>query len=88
MSKYIIEFTKTFNKSFLKLEKKTQKQVKSAIANFLSNPNASDVIKLKGHKNSYRIRSGDYRIIFNQYDSKLLILFLEVKHRKEVYKDL
>jgi len=88
MSKYIIKFTKTFNKSFLKLEKKTQKQVKSAIANFLSNANASDVIKLKGHKDSYRIRSGDYRIIFNQYDSKLLILFLEVKHRKEVYKDL
>jgi len=88
MSKYIIEFTKTFNKSFSKLEKRTQAQVKSAIANFLNNADASDVIKLKGHKDSYRIRSGDYRIIFRQYDSKLLIVFVDVKHRKEVYKDL
>ncbi|HBG48442.1 MAG TPA: type II toxin-antitoxin system mRNA interferase toxin, RelE/StbE family [Cyanobacteria bacterium UBA9971] len=88
MSKYRIEFAKTFNKSLSKLEKETQKQVKTTIANFLNNANASDVIKLKGHKDSYRIRSGSYRIIFRQYDNKLLILFLDVKHRKEVYRDL
>lgn len=87
MNNYKIEFAKTFNKSILKLDKTTKKQIQSVIANFLSNAKNIDLIKLKGHQNLYRIRSGDYRIIFQQCDEVLILTFIEVKHRKEVYKD-
>ena len=36
----------------------------------------------------YRIRVGDYRILYEIYDEKLIILVLRVRHRKEVYKNL
>lgn len=88
MSKYSIEFSKTFNKSFSKLDKKKKDQIQSAIDNFLSNPGMVDIIKLKGNKDFYRIRSGDYRIIFKEYEDRLLIVFVDVKHRREAYRDL
>jgi len=88
MTKYNVEFAKNFDKSFSKLDKTVQKQIKDVISNFLNNAKNVDLIKLKGHKDYYRIRSGNYRIILKKYDDLLLIVFVDVKHRREVYKDL
>jgi mRNA interferase RelE/StbE len=87
MNKYKIEFDKTFNKSISKLDKTTRKQIEATIASFLNNSKNIDIIKLKGHQDFYRIRSGDYRIILERCDDVLIITFIEVKHRKEVYRD-
>jgi len=88
MKKYEIEFAKSFDKSLSKLDKRIQQQIKSTILNFLNNAKNTDLIKLKGHQEQYRIRSGNYRIIFKQYNDLTLIVFVDVKHRQEIYKDL
>lgn len=88
MSKYELEFTKSFDKSFSKLDKKTQNQIKSTIYDFLNNAKNIDLIKLKGQENQYRIRNGNYRILLKKYDNLMLIVFVDVKHRQEAYKDL
>ena len=44
------------------------------------------VKKLSGHKNLYRLRLNDYRIIYSVEDDKLYIIILKVGHRKDVYK--
>ena len=42
--------------------------------------------KLKGSDNAYRIRSGDYRVIYTVLNAKLIIEIIKVSHRKDVYK--
>ena len=42
--------------------------------------------KLKGVKNSYRIRVGDYRIIYKIVDNLLVIEIVAIGHRKDIYK--
>jgi mRNA-degrading endonuclease RelE of RelBE toxin-antitoxin system len=44
------------------------------------------VVKLKSADNEYRIRIGDYRVRYEIGDEELIILLLQCKHRKDVYK--
>jgi mRNA interferase RelE/StbE len=43
-------------------------------------------IKLQGCENNYRIRIGDYRVIYEIDDEESIIVLLRCKHRKEVYR--
>lgn len=36
---------------------------------------------------SWRLRAGDYRVVYDILDNKLVILVIRVRHRKEVYRD-
>jgi len=42
--------------------------------------------KLKGYKNAYRVRVGDYRIIYEIEDKVLRILVIAIGHRKNIYE--
>ena len=42
--------------------------------------------KLQGFENRYRIRVGDYRIIYEIHDNRLLVIVLEVGHRSHIYR--
>lgn len=87
---YHIEITKRFKKEMSKLDKYTQFMLKTWIANNLegcSNPRLSGK-NLTGNRNGqWRYRIGDYRIICEILDDKLIILALSVGHRKKVYRD-
>ena len=41
--------------------------------------------KLQGHKNRWRIRIGDYRIIYTVFSAELTIDIVRIRHRKEAY---
>ncbi len=49
-------------------------------------PRPSIVKKLKGFDNEYRIRVGDYRIRYEINDEEFVVVILNCKHRKDVYK--
>jgi len=49
-------------------------------------PRSRDSSKLQAPEDLYRIRVGDYRIIYEIFDRRLLVLVLKVGHRSEVYK--
>jgi len=49
------------------------------------NPRPQGYKKLKD-RNGYRIRSGDYRIIYQIKDRELLILILDIGHRRDIYQ--
>ena len=80
----------------LLIEKQVQKQlekipmpdyqsVKTAINNLAKNPRPSGYKKLKG-RNSYRIRVSDYRIIYNIFDTELVVDIIALGHRKDIYE--
>ena len=56
------------------------------ILQLAENPRPDGVVKLKGTDNEYRIRIGDYRVRYEIRDEELIILLLQCKHRKDVYK--
>jgi mRNA interferase RelE/StbE len=46
----------------------------------------ANVKKLAGYKDRYRLHVGDYRIIYEIMDEQLVILFVGVGHRREIYR--
>lgn len=55
-----------------------------AIISLKQNPRSTGYIKLKG-RNAYRIRTGDYRIIYEIIDDILLVDVINLGHRKDIY---
>jgi mRNA interferase RelE/StbE len=60
--------------------------IKKAVNDLANNPRPSGSIKLTGSKNSYRIRSGIYRIIYTIEDNILTVEIVKIDHRSNVYK--
>jgi mRNA interferase RelE/StbE len=85
---YRIEFTPKADKQFRALEKSTQMRLARRINALAENPRPQGVKKLEGEKDFYRIRAGDYRIVYQILDKRLLVLILRLGHRSEVYRGI
>ncbi|WP_372726681.1 type II toxin-antitoxin system RelE/ParE family toxin [Nostoc sp. TCL26-01] len=72
---------------FRKLSQELQDRIQTKIDDLAIEPRPNGVKKLKGEENSYRIRVGDYRVIYDIFDDVLLVSVVSVGHRSEVYKD-
>ena len=59
--------------------------IKASIYNLADNPRPPGCKKLKG-RDGYRIRAGDYRIIYNIFDKTLTIDVVNLGHRKDIYE--
>jgi len=85
-----IFFKPSFIKDFKKLPKGTKADVRKIcsedflIAKNLTEIRQIDIKLIRGFKNYFRIRIGDYRIGFKEEDQS--VVFMRVKHRKDIYK--
>ena len=85
-----IFFKPSFVKDFKKLPKGTKADVRKIcsedflIAKNLTEIRQIDIKLIRGFKNYFRIRIGDYRIGFKEEDQS--VVFMRVKHRKDIYK--
>ena len=85
--KYKIEFNKLYIKDLQKIPAKDRKQIRDKVLSLSDNPRPDGCKKLKMSKNSlYRIRCGDYRIVYTIQDDVLLVLVVEVGHRSNIYR--
>ncbi len=84
---YKIEFSNGARKQFRKLPPDLQKRIQAKINELAIHPRPNRVKKLQGDDNSYRIRVGDYRVVYEIKDDILLVIIIRIKHRSEVYKD-
>jgi addiction module toxin, relE/stbE family len=78
--------TPHFARQFKKLDKFTQKKIKSYLENISDNPRSRGKMLQANRSGQWRYRIGDYRVIVNIQDEKLIILALEIGHRREIYK--
>jgi len=85
---YTIEFSATAEKSFRKLPRGIQEYFSNKFDTLRNNPCPEFSSKLKPYKDVYRIRHGDYRMVYRVIDNSLLVLIIRVGHRKEVYQKL
>ncbi|MGL5941998.1 MAG: type II toxin-antitoxin system RelE family toxin [Waterburya sp.] len=77
---YRIEFVKQAAKQFKALPKQEQQRLKLKIDALVKDPRPSGVVKLSGQDDLYRIRVGNYRIIYSIQDNQLLILVVKIGH--------
>ena len=84
---YTISIKPSALKELSKLPKVTVKKAEKAIDSLANNPRPIGVKKLKGSdEDLYRIRVGDYRIIYSIEDEIKIVDILKIGHRKEIYK--
>lgn len=83
---YRIEFIKRAAKQFKDLPHREQQRIGLKIDGLASNPRPDGVVKLAGEDDLYRIRVGDYRVVYCIHDEKLLVLVVKIGHRREIYR--
>ena len=82
---YRVIIPKPVQKQLNNLPKKQRERLIAAIRLLADIPRPSGVKKLKGYDDTYRIRIGDYRIIYKIQDKEMLIVILSSIHRKDAY---
>ncbi|MBE9218016.1 type II toxin-antitoxin system RelE family toxin [Dolichospermum flos-aquae] len=83
---YEIIITKSIQKQLDNLPNNIQERVYDKISQLAEEPRPDGVVNLKGYDNEYRIRIGDYRLVYEIQDEQLIVLLLQCKHRRDVYK--
>lgn len=83
---YQIIITKSIQKQLDNLPNNLKERVYEKIGQLADEPRPNGVVKLKGYENEYRIRIGDYRLRYEIKDEELIILLIQCRHRREVYK--
>ena len=82
---YKIVPTPKFAKNFKKLDPFVRKQIKSYLNRITDNPRAKGKALVANRTGQWRYRIGAYRVIVNIQDNELIILALEVGHRRDIY---
>ena len=83
-----VKLYKTARKSLKKLNATIQKRIIKALIGLASEPTPNGCKKLKGQNNDvYRIRIGDYRVIYRINNGELIILVVSIGHRREIYRN-
>lgn len=79
---YNINLTKKAEKFIKKQDKDTQKRLIKAIIELPE----GDIKKLKGMDEVYRLRVGDFRVLFERNDNELIIVVIDIGNRGQIYK--
>lgn len=87
MGLYRIEWKSSAAKELRKLPKNFVIRILNTVEQLSANPFPIGVKKLVGTKDMYRIRIGDYRVVYSIVKSALVIEIIRIGHRKDVYKE-
>ena len=75
-------------KSMQRLPKRELLRIKKKIDDLAENLPDPATTKMKGNNTFHKIRAGNYRIVYEIHEDRLVILVVKVGHRKDVYKRL
>ncbi len=83
---YRVEVKPSVERDLAGLEKRDRLRVARKIDALAEDPRPAGVEKLSGEDDLWRVRAGDYRIIYAIRDDVLLVLVVRVGHRRDVYR--
>ena len=85
MADYTVQLTKKAEKQLDKITDEDVRKILSAIGDLARNPRPRGSKKLKDRE-AFRIRQGNYRIIYEVFDKLLVIDVIAIGHRRDIYK--
>ena len=88
MADYSVTFARSARKELEKIPTSVAQRIIERIEALTKIPRPSGVIKLQGNKNLWRIRIGDYRVIYSIDELARVIDVSVVRHRRDAYRDL
>ena len=86
MPQYAVSFRRSAEKDLRRLDATVERRVMRAAEALATEPRPSGCRKLEGGDAAYRIRVGDYRVIYTVNDAVLEVAIERVRHRREVYR--
>ncbi|KHK96591.1 plasmid stabilization protein [Microbacterium mangrovi] len=82
---YRVEFTTAAARQVKKLPRPARDRVLDAVEDLGDDPRPHGAKKLAGEQTAWRIRVGDYRVIYDIFDTELTITVIRAGHRREIY---
>ncbi|MEY9951741.1 type II toxin-antitoxin system RelE/ParE family toxin [Leifsonia sp. EB34] len=82
---YTVEFTAASARELRKLDPVARNRVLAAVARLESDPRPGGARRLVGFTEAWRLRVGDYRVLYEVVDDTVLVTVFRVGHRRSVY---
>ncbi|MCE5269960.1 type II toxin-antitoxin system RelE/ParE family toxin [bacterium] len=86
MSRYEITILPAALKQLESLPVGIRRRIAAGIDSLSDNPRPEGCRKLAGSDNLYRLRQGDYRVVYEVRDAVLVVLVIRLGHRKDIYR--
>jgi mRNA interferase RelE/StbE len=84
--RYILEFTASATREFRDLDRQLQRRITEKVMALCEDPFPPGRKKLKAQPDHFRIRVGDYRVVYRIDGKRVVIVIVRIGHRKEVYR--
>lgn len=83
---YRIEFAPAAARQLRKLDPQARRRIQAAVELLANDPRPAGAKKLVGGEGEWRVRTGDYRVVYEIKTDALVVLVLAVAHRRDVYR--
>ncbi|WP_348788925.1 type II toxin-antitoxin system RelE/ParE family toxin [Leifsonia sp. NPDC080035] len=83
---YLVEVAPAAARELRKLDPRARRRIQAAVELLAETPRPPAAKQLVNSGGAWRVRVGDYRIVYDIEDDRLVILVLRVGHRREVYR--
>lgn len=83
---YTVRITRPAKQALRKIDRKDQQRIAARINQLAADPRPEGTRKLSGEQDLYRVRVGDYRVIYQVEDQALVVLVIRIGHRRDVYR--
>jgi mRNA interferase RelE/StbE len=82
---YVVNLSPAAARQLRKFDPQTRRRIQAVIELLADEPRPPAATRLVGGSGEWRVRTGDYRVIYEIHDAELLVLVLRMAHRCEIY---
>ena len=86
MDTYKVEWKRSALRELKRLDRQVVSRVVAAVESLASDPYPPGVRKLQGAEHTFRIRVGNYRVVYEVSELRLVVHIMRVRHRRDVYR--
>ena len=83
---YGLEFTTSASRELRALDPQIQRRIAAKVTELCDDPFPPGIKKLRGQTDHFRIRVGDFRIIYRIDGQRVVVVIVRIGHRREVYR--
>lgn len=84
--RYSVQIPRKVVKVLASLERADQRRIQGAIDLLADNPRPPSCKAMVGYRDTYRVRVGSYRIVYEIRDGELVVIVVQIGHRRDVYR--